>query len=414
MQNSITVANFGTNNLKFDLQTWLSAAITNLATCNDQLVGTNTSTILKKSISMNLEKVIALVSNRLASVQQSLNDTISDSFHSWFTSHDWKLMQASEILVNNTVSSDGSSDYKTIMDAVKAAPSISSKRFVIYIKKGIYREYVSIPADKWNIMMVGDGIDQTIISGDRSNATGWITYKSATFAVLGRNFIAVNMTFENTAGPKGGQAVTLLSQSDLSVFYRCGIRGYQDTLYAYSNRQFYRECKISGTVDFIFGDAIAVFQNCDILPRQALPGQSNTITAQGCQSPKIITGFSFHLCNISGDVSLISSQNPTPTFLGRPWKPYSRTVFMQSYMSDIIVPEGWLRWNESFESTLFYGEYNNHGLGAITKKRVKWIGVHVLDFSQAKHYTVSQFLKGDSWLPPTGVPYDGGLASNRF
>nr|POE91541.1 pectinesterase/pectinesterase inhibitor ppe8b [Quercus suber] len=315
MQNSITVANFGTNDLKFDLQTWLSTAITNLATCIEELVCTNMSTILKESISISLEKVIALVSNRLAYVQQSLNDTISDSFQSWFTSHDWKLMQASEILVNSTVSSDGSSDYKTIMDAVKAAPSISSKRFVIYIKKGIYREYVSIPGDKWNIMMVGDGIDQTIISGDRSNATGWTTYNSATFAVLGRNFIAVNMTFKNTAGPKGGQAVTLLSQSDLSVFYRCGIRGYQDTLYAYSNRQFYRECEISGTVDFIFGDAIAVFQNCDIRPRQALPGQSNTITAQGCQSPKIITGFSFHLCNISGDVEARWSAILSPTII---------------------------------------------------------------------------------------------------
>ena len=139
------------------------------------------SIILNESIVKSLEKVTTLVSNQLASVQQLPNETIDDGFQSWFTSLDWKPMQASEISVNITVASNGSGDYKTIMDAVKVAPSQSSERFVIYIKKGIYREYVSIPSDKWNMMMVGDGIDQTIISGNRSNTTGWKTYGSATF-----------------------------------------------------------------------------------------------------------------------------------------------------------------------------------------------------------------------------------------
>ncbi|KAK7825802.1 pectinesterase/pectinesterase inhibitor ppe8b [Quercus suber] len=400
---------FGTSNLKFDLQTWLSAAITSIATCNDELVGTNMSIILKESIVMSLEKVTTLVSNQLASVQQLLNETVDDGFQSWFTSLDWKPMQASEISVNITVASNGSGDYKTIMDAVKVAPSQSSERFVIYIKKGIYREYVSIPSDKWNMMMVGDGIDQTIISGNRSNTTGWKTYGSATFGVDGKNFIAVNMTFENTAGPEEGQAVALRSDSDYSIFYRCGIRGYQDSLYAHKNRQFYRECQIKGTVDFIFGDATAVFQKCDILPRQASPGQSNTITAQGREQVNAASGFSFHMCTISGDSDLISSNNPTPTYLGRPWMTYSRTVFLQSYMSNIIRPEGWLRWNPAFESTLFYGEYNNTGPGANTDKRVKWPGVHILDSTQAQNYTVDQFLLGNTWLPSTGIPFDGGL-----
>ena len=227
--------------------------------------------------------------------------------------------------------------------------------------------------------------------------------------VDGKNFIAVNMTFENTAGPEGGQAVALRSDSDYSVFYRCGIRGYQDSLYAHKNRQFYRECQIKGTVDFIFGDATAVFQKCDILPRQASPGQSNTITAQGREQVNTTGGFSFHMCTISGDSDLISSNNPTPTYLGRPWKTYSRTVFLQSYMSNIIRPEGWLRWNPAFESTLFYGEYNNTGPGANTDKRVKWPGVHILDSTQAQNYTVDQFLLGNTWLPSTGIPFDGGL-----
>ena len=228
-------------------------------------------------------------------------------------------------------------------------------------------------------------------------------------AVDGQQFVAVDITFENTAGPEEGQAVALRSNSDSSIFYRCGIRGYQDTLYPHHNRQFYRECRISGTVDFIFGDALVVFQKCEILPRQALPGQSNTITAQGRKEANSSTGFSFHLCNISGDSELISSANPTPTFLGRPWKTYSRTVFMETFMSNIINPEGWLRWTSSFESTLFYGEYKNTGPGASTDKRVNWPGVHSLDSSQAQLYTVSQFIKGNSWLPPTCIPYNGGL-----
>jgi pectinesterase len=220
---------------------------------------------------------------------------------------------------------------------------------------------------------------------------------------------AVDITFENTAGPKEGQAVTLRSDSNFSIFYRCGIRGYQDSLYPHKLHQFYRECRMSGTVDFIFGDATVVFQKCEILPRQALPGQSNTITAQGRDTPDSKTGFSFHLCTITGDSDLISSTNPTPTFLGRPWKTYSRTVFMETFMSNIINLEGWLRWTSSFESTLFYGEYKNIGPGASTDKWVNWLGVHILDSSQTQLNTVSQFLDGNSWLSPTGIPYNGGL-----
>uniref|UniRef100_A0A2N9IKB2 pectinesterase n=1 Tax=Fagus sylvatica TaxID=28930 RepID=A0A2N9IKB2_FAGSY len=383
------VTAFGTRNLKFDLQSWLSGAITNLATCNDELVGTNMSTILKDKIIVSLEKVTTLVNDQWAFVLQMPDDTVGHDFQSWSDSHDWKLMQVDVILANITVASYGSRDFTSIMEAVKAAPNNSLARFVIYIKKATYKKYVSIPQNKWNIMMVGDGMDQTIISGSHSNTTGYGTYGSATF---------VDITFENTAGPKEGQAVTLRSDSNFSIFYRCGIRGYQDSLYPHKLHQFYRECRMSGTVDFIFGDATVVFQKCEILPRQALPGQSNTITAQGRDTPDSKTGFSFHLCTITGDSDLISSTNPTPTFLGRPWKTYSRTVFMETFMSNIINPEGWLRWTSSFESTLFYGEYKNTGPGASTDKRVNWPGVHILDSSQAQLYTVSQFLDGNSWL----------------
>ena len=220
------------------------------------------------------------------------------------------------------------------------------------------------------------------------------------------------MTFQNTAGPQKHQAVAFRSDSDLSVLFRCAIRGYQDTLYAHSMRQFYRECHITGTVDFIFGDGSAIFQKCQILARKGLPNQKNTITAQGRKSPNEPTGFSIQFSNISAEPDVLASLNSTLTYLGRPWKLCSRTVFMQSYMSNAIRPEGWLEWNRDFAlDTLFYGEYMNYGPGAGLGSRVKWPGFHAInDSAQANNFTVSQFILGNSWLPSTGVKYIAGLA----
>lgn len=230
-------------------------------------------------------------------------------------------------------------------------------------------------------------------------------------AVRGQGFIARDMTFENTAGPEKHQAVAYRSDSDLSVLYRCAIRGYQDTLYAHSMRQFYRECKITGTIDFIFGDGKAVFQNCEILARKGLPNQKNTITAQGRKDSTEETGFSIQFCNISAEAEVLASLGSTPTYLGRPWKLYSRTVIMQSYISSAIRPEGWLEWNGNFAlDTLFYGEYMNYGPGAGLGARVKWPGYHVFnDTAQANKFTVAEFIIGNTWLPSTGVRYTAGL-----
>ncbi|WMV36969.1 hypothetical protein MTR67_030354, partial [Solanum verrucosum] len=176
---------------------------------------------------------------------------------------------------------DGTGNFTRIKDAIDGAPQLSTKRFVIYIKKGIYKEYVEISKKRWNIMMIGDGIDLTIISGNRNFIDGWTTYGSATFVVKGQGFIARDITFENTAGPEKHQAVAFRSDSDLSILFRFAVRGYQDTLYAHSMRQFYRDCTITGTVAFIFGNGTAIFQNCQILARKGLSQQKNTNTAQG-------------------------------------------------------------------------------------------------------------------------------------
>ncbi|KAF9593367.1 hypothetical protein IFM89_022066 [Coptis chinensis] len=134
---------------------------------------------------------------------------------------------------------------------------------------------------KWNLMMIGDGMDATIISGNQNFINGWTTFRFATFAVSAKGFIARDISFENMAGPEKHQPVTVRSNLDLSTFYRCGFRGYQDTLYARLLCQFYRECRITGTIDYIFGNAVVVFQNCQILAKKGLPNKKNTITAQG-------------------------------------------------------------------------------------------------------------------------------------
>lgn len=229
--------------------------------------------------------------------------------------------------------------------------------------------------------------------------------------VKGQGFIARDITFENTAGPQKHQAVAFRSDSDLSVLFRCAIRGYQDTLYAHSLRQFYSDCIITGTVDFIFGDAAAVFQNCTILGRKGLSNQKNTITAQGRKDGDEPTGFSIQFCNISVEPDVLSSLNSTETYLGRPWKLYSRTVIMQSYISGAIKPQGWLEWNGNFAlDTLYYGEYMNFGPGAGLGGRVNWPGFHAInDSAVANNFTVAQFIVGNSWLPMTGVKYTAGL-----
>ncbi|XP_010536284.1 PREDICTED: probable pectinesterase/pectinesterase inhibitor 20, partial [Tarenaya hassleriana] len=210
-----------------------------------------------------------------------------------------KLLQtdgdALSVMVSDTVivSQDGTGNFSSINDAVSAAPNNTNGAngyFLIYVMEGVYEEYVSIPKNKKYLMMIGDGINRTIITGNRSVGDGWTTFNSATFIVVAPNFIGVNMTMRNTAGPTKGQAVALRSGGDLNVFYSCSFEAYQDTLYTHSLRQFYRECDVYGTVDFIFGNAAVIFQNCNLFPRQPRQGQGNEVTAQGRTDPNQNTG----------------------------------------------------------------------------------------------------------------------------
>ncbi|ONK66006.1 uncharacterized protein A4U43_C06F3210 [Asparagus officinalis] len=309
------------------------------------------------------------------------------------------------------VAADGTGNYTTGGGGERRRRRRARRRYVIYVKKGVYVENVEIKKKKWMIMLIGDGMDQTVISGNRSVAGNWTTYRSATVGISGRGFIARDLTIENTAGPSNHQAVALRSDSDLSVYYRCAFRGYQDTLYPHSLRQFYRDCVITGTVDFIFGNAAAVIQNSKILARLALPNQKNTITAQGRKDPNQNTGFAIQSCNITADADLIKNVNQTYTYLGRPWKEYSRTIVMQSYLGNAIRPEGWLPFQDDFAlNTSSYVEYMNYGPGSGLANRVKWPGYHATNSSaDVANFTVAQFIKGDTWLPSTGVKYTAGF-----
>ncbi|XP_031486774.1 pectinesterase-like [Nymphaea colorata] len=305
------------------------------------------------------------------------------------------------------VAKDGSGKYRTIGEAIAAAPANSGSNgyYVINVKAGVYEEYVSIPKNKKYIMMVGDGIGKTIITGHRNVVDGSTTFNSATLAVLGEGFVAIGITVRNTAGPAKHQAVAVRNGADLSTFYKCSFEGYQDTLYTYSMRQFFRECDIYGTVDFIFGNAAVVFQNCNIYVRLPAAKQFNTVTAQGRTDPNQNTGISIINCNIAA-ASDLAGHSEVRTYLGRPWKQYSRTVFIQSNLGSLINPAGWSPWAGSFAlSTLYYGEYNNRGPGAATGGRVKWPGFHIMSSSDASRFTVSSFIQGGNWLPKTTVPF---------
>ena len=159
--------------------------------------------------------------------------------------------------------------------------------------------------------------------------------------MVGNNFLARDLTIENSAGPSKHQAVALRVGADLSAFYRCSFVGYQDTLYVHANRQFFRNCEVLGTVDFIFGNSAALFQNCLMTVRKPGDSQSNMVTAQGRTDPNMPTGIVLQSCRIVPEQALFPVRLTVPSYLGRPWKEYARTVVMESTIGDLIRPEGW-------------------------------------------------------------------------
>ncbi|KAJ0257670.1 pectinesterase/pectinesterase inhibitor 6 [Hirschfeldia incana] len=419
--------------LKFsshDRQTSLSAAIANQDTCKNGFKDFNLTSSYSKYFPIHVHRNLTKsISNSLA-VSKAAAKAVSamaytkfskqgssggggrrlmfsdDQFPSWIPLSDRKLLEGSVTTAKPdvVVAKDGSGQYTSIQQAINAAAKLPrrNKRLVIYVKAGVYRENVEIKKSIKNVMVMGDGIDSTVVTGSRNVKDGTTTFRSATFAVSGSGFIARDITFENTAGPEKHQAVALRSGSDFAVFYGCSFKGYQDTLYLHSRRQFLRNCNVYGTVDFIFGDATAVLQNCNIYARKPMSGQKNTVTAQSRKDPNENTGFVIQSSTVA---------TAAETYLGRPWKQYSRTVFMKCSLGGMVNPAGWLPWSGDFAlRTLYYGEYGNTGAGASVSGRVKWPGYHVLKTAmEAGKFTVENFLDGNYWITAAGVPVNAGL-----
>ncbi|RLM55918.1 hypothetical protein C2845_PM10G05200 [Panicum miliaceum] len=364
----------------------LAAALANKATCLDGLAGASAGLGLAGLLA-SLDDAYEHVSNSLALVARGGGVSAAG-------------------FANAVAKADGTGNFRTVGEAVAAAPNNSRARTVIRVKAGTYEENVEVPPYKTNIALVGEGHDTTVITGSRSAAGGWTTFRTATFGVSGEGFLARDVTFRNTAGAGAGQAVALRVNADLAAAYRCGVEAHQDALYAHSFRQFYRECAVSGTVDVVFGDAAAVLQGCALLARAPLPGQSVVLTAPGRGDPNEDTGIAVHNCTVAAAAPLPAG---TRTFLGRPWGAYARAAVMDSYLGQIVDREGWADWpgaEPGRGDTVFFGEYGNGGPGADTEGRVGWAGVRQMDYDEAAQFAVENFIYGDEWLGATSFPYD--------
>ncbi|KAH6808669.1 hypothetical protein C2S51_026452 [Perilla frutescens var. frutescens] len=416
-----------------DVKVWLSAGLTCKETCIDAFENTTGDTgekikeLLKSSgeLLSNSLSIVGQVSKlfekfnigSLFSQRRLLGEEttfkVMDNSHgeipSFVDQHARNLLDrtTTELKPDVTVALDGSGQFKTIAEAINTVPLKSNNTYVILIKAGVYKEIVMVPKKANNLVLLGEGPTKTIISGDKSFTGGYTTFHTSTLTINAEGFMAKDIGIENTAGAIGHQAVAVRASGDKAVFYNVNIDGYQDTLYAHMYRQFYRDCRISGTIDFIFGNAVAVFQNCNLVVRKPMPNQGCMVTAQGRTEPGSVGATVVQNCNFTAEKDFLEATPPFKAYLGRPWKEYSRTIIMQSNIEGFIAPEGWSPWMGEFGlNTLYYGEYGNRGPGSDTSKRVGWKGIQKMTPELAESFTAGKLYAGDDqWLKNTGVPY---------
>lgn len=281
------------------------------------------------------------------------------------------------------VAQDGSGHFKTIGEALDAIRVYLPKPLTVYIKPGIYKEKLVILGPVTNVTFEGESPENTIITFDDYAAKDNMgTFETYTLKVLGNSLTFKNLTIENTAG-NVGQAVALHAEGDRLVFENCRFLGNQDTMFASgeNSRQLYRNCYIEGTTDFIFGSATALFENCVIHSKA-----DSYITA--ASTPEWVEyGYVFKDCKLT------SAPEVTKVYLGRPWRDFAKTVFINTEMGSHIVSEGWHNWGrEKAEQTVFYAEYGSYGGGGNTKERVVWS--HQLTENQANKFHVYEVFAG--------------------
>lgn len=289
------------------------------------------------------------------------------------------------------VAQDGSGDFFTVQEAINAVPDFRKNvRTTILVRKGDYKEKVVIPESKINISLIGqdgavitydDYANKPNVFGENKGTSG-----SSTCYIYAPDFYAENITFANSAGPVG-QAVACFVSGDRAFFKNCRFLGYQDTLYTYgkNSRQYYEDCYIEGTVDFIFGWSTAVFNRCHINSKS-----KGYVTAPSTDAGKQY-GYAFYDCQLTAD------EGVGGVYLSRPWRPYAQAVFVNCDLGKHILPVGWHNWNKKeAEKTVFYAEYESKGDGANVKERAKFSR----QLKNLKGYQIEDVLAGsDGWNP---------------
>jgi pectinesterase len=299
-------------------------------------------------------------------------------------------MKQMEVIVD----AQGSGDYTTVQEAVNAVPDYSETPVTLRIKAGVYREKLTVPKEKTNIRMIGDGQGNTILCyADNAHTPGpdgqpLGTFRCGSFYVHAADFHAEGLTIANTSGPKTGQAVAAFIDADRAMFRHVSFIGDQDTLYTGNGRHYYEECYIEGDVDFIFGAATAVFDRCHLHCKRSTGGYL-TAASTPSESPY---GYVFLDCRVTG------VPGAKGIYLGRPWRDYASVAFIRTWLDEAIIPQGWHNWSQPHrEETSRYAEYASSGPGA-GSERVAW--ARALTDAEAEAYTVAGILSGwDGWTP---------------
>ncbi len=295
-------------------------------------------------------------------------------------------------------------EFSTVQSAIDAVPADTGQMYVIHVAPGTYHERINVPKNKTNIMLLGKDPNTTILTYDlRASSPGpdgrnvGTTGSSSTY-ISGNDFTAMNVTFANSAGNNVGQAVAIKTQADRLVFFNCRFTGWQDTLYANRGsgpgRQYFKNCYIDGDVDFIFGDARAYFEDCEIRSKEG-----GYVTAQSKKTPDVASGYVFRNCRLTR----VDGVADASVDLGRPWRAYSTVVFVDCWMDSHIRPRGWNNWRDpNKEQTAFYAEHNSTGPGADPAGRVSWS--RQLTVEQAEEFSKANWLGGeDDWVPSIPV-----------
>ena len=321
-------------------------------------------------------------------------------FEPWFTpvlyaTHSFlKKVFATQTPISKvvTVAQDGSGNYNTVQAALNAVPAYNNRKFVIYIRNGVYKEKLLLDSTKSYVTLIGEDKFKTILTYD--DHTGMVspngdsinTRTSWSYKILADNFTAKDITFQNDAGFTAGQAVAVESDGDKAVFKNCRFIGNQDVLFTNSDKsqQYYENCYIEGTTDFIFGSSTVWFEKCHIHSKK-----NSHVTAASTPKEKDF-GYIFNECILTGDTSLHNVS------LGRPWRPYAQVLYMNCFIGEHIKPEGWSNWNNTDNyKTTRYAEYKNYGPSSDPAKRIEW--AKQLTDEEIKKYTIENVL--DGWNP---------------